>query len=82
MRHETGDVGQLIPDLRQERRAPLAEPQRGHVTEILRGGRHLMTLINEVLDLSSRELAMLRALLARPDAWRQRTFVEDLRATA
>ena len=39
---------QLLGD---DRRVPLAEAQRVHVAEILRGGRHLLALVNELLDL-------------------------------
>ena len=35
--------------------APLADTQRDYVREILRGGRHLLNLINEVLDLAQVE---------------------------
>ncbi len=37
--------------LQRDRRAPLAAHQQTYVGEILRGGRHLLDLINEVLDL-------------------------------
>ena len=42
---------------------PLAEAQREHVREILRGGRHLLNLINEVLDLAQVETGKLRISL-------------------
>ena len=42
---------------------PLAESQREYVREILRGGRHLLNLINEVLDLAQVETGKLRISL-------------------
>jgi len=39
---------------------PLAERQREHVREIMRGARHLLSLINEVLDLTLVETGKLR----------------------
>ena len=42
---------------------PLAEAQREYVREILRGGRHLLDLINEVLDLAQVETGTLRISL-------------------
>jgi PAS domain S-box-containing protein len=42
---------------------PLAAPQREYVREILRGGRHLLNLINEVLDLAQVETGKLRISL-------------------
>jgi PAS domain S-box-containing protein len=42
---------------------PLVEAQREHVREILRGGRHLLDLINEVLDLAQVETGKLRISL-------------------
>ena len=42
---------------------PLAESQREYVREILRGGRHLLDLINEVLDLAQVETGKLRISL-------------------
>ena len=42
---------------------PLAEGQREYVREILRGGHHLLNLINEVLDLAQIETGKLRILL-------------------
>ena len=41
----------------------LVEPQREQVREILRGGRHLLNLINEVLDLAQVETGKLRISL-------------------
>jgi len=43
--------------------APLADSQREYVREILRGGRHLLNLINEVLDLAQVETGKLRISL-------------------
>ena len=48
--------GQLLAADRQHR---LDDAQRGHVREILRGGRHLLNLINEVLDLGRIEAGKL-----------------------
>ncbi len=49
--------GQLLSsDLKQ----PLAGQQREHVGEILRGARHLLSLINEVLDLALVETGKLQ----------------------
>jgi PAS domain S-box-containing protein len=42
---------------------PLTEPQREHVRQILRGGQHLLNLINEVLDLAQVETGKLRISL-------------------
>jgi PAS domain S-box-containing protein len=42
---------------------PLAEQQRKHVGEILRGARHLLSLINEVLDLALVETGKLQVWL-------------------
>ena len=42
---------------------PLADSQREHVGEILRGGRHLLDLINEVLDLAQVETGRLQVQL-------------------
>ncbi len=42
---------------------PLVEAQREYVREILRGGRHLLNLINEVLDLAQVETGKLRISL-------------------
>jgi PAS domain S-box-containing protein len=42
---------------------PLAARQRDHVREILRGGRHLLSLINEVLDLALVETGKLKVSL-------------------
>ena len=42
---------------------PLVESQREYVREILRGGRHLLNLINEVLDLAQVETGKLRISL-------------------
>ena len=42
---------------------PLPERQRDHVREILRGARHLLALINEVLDLALVETGKLRISL-------------------
>jgi len=39
---------------------PLSGPQRARVQELLRGGRHLLALINEVLDLSRIEAGALQ----------------------
>lgn len=46
----------LVSDVKQ----PLAEQQREHVGEILRGARHLLSLINEVLDLALVETGKLQ----------------------
>ncbi len=53
--------GQLLVS---DTRHPLAEQQREHVGEILRGARHLLNLINEVLDLALVETGKLQVLLA------------------
>jgi PAS domain S-box-containing protein len=42
---------------------PLAEPQREHLGEIMRGARHLLDLINEVLDLAQVETGRLQVEL-------------------
>ena len=53
--------GQLMETDRAE---PLAPSQRARVQEILRGGRHLLTLINEVLDIARLESGALQLKLA------------------
>ena len=52
--------GQLLVS---DTKHPLAEQQREHVGEILRGARHLLNLINEVLDLALVETGKLQVLL-------------------
>ena len=52
--------GQLLVS---DTRHPLAEQQREHVGEILRGARHLLNLINEVLDLALVETGKLQVSL-------------------
>ena len=52
--------GQLLVS---DARHPLAEQQREHVGEILRGARHLLSLINEVLDLALVETGKLQVSL-------------------
>ena len=49
----------LVSDLKH----PLGEQQREHVGEILRGARHLLSLINEVLDLALVETGKLQVSL-------------------
>ncbi|MDP3823749.1 MAG: PAS domain S-box protein [Burkholderiales bacterium] len=49
----------LVSDVKH----PLAEQQREHVGEILRGARHLLSLINEVLDLALVETGKLQVSL-------------------
>jgi PAS domain S-box-containing protein len=53
--------GQLLETDRAE---PLTPSQRARVQEILRGGRHLLTLINEVLDIARMESGALQLKLA------------------
>jgi PAS domain S-box-containing protein len=52
--------GQLLVS---DTRHPLPEQQRAHVGEILRGARHLLNLINEVLDLALVETGKLQVSL-------------------
>ena len=52
--------GQLLVS---DAKHPLAEQQREHVAEILRGARHLLNLINEVLDLALVETGKLQVSL-------------------
>ena len=52
--------GQLLVS---DAKHPLAEQQREHVGEILRGARHLLNLINEVLDLALVETGKLQVSL-------------------
>ncbi len=52
--------GQLLAS---DNRHPLVERQREHVSEILRGARHLLNLINEMLDLAQVETGKLQVLL-------------------
>jgi PAS domain S-box-containing protein len=52
--------GQLLVS---DTRDPLTDRQRGHVREILRGGSHLLSLINEVLDLAQVEAGKLQVVI-------------------
>ncbi|MEQ1684030.1 MAG: PAS-domain containing protein [Burkholderiaceae bacterium] len=52
--------GQLLVS---DTKHPLADQQREHVGEILRGARHLLSLINEVLDLALVETGKLQVSL-------------------
>ena len=56
--------GQLLA---ADPRDPLSATQRVRVQELLRGGRHLLSLINEVLDLASIEAGTLHLHLAPVD---------------
>jgi PAS domain S-box-containing protein len=56
--------GQLLENDPDE---PLAPGQRLRVQELLRGGRHLLALINEVLDLARIEAGTLQLLLVPVD---------------
>jgi PAS domain S-box-containing protein len=49
--------------LASDRRYPLAPLQSDHVQEIMRGARHLLSLINEVLDLAMVETGKLKVSL-------------------
>ncbi|WP_395698981.1 PAS-domain containing protein [Aquabacterium sp.] len=53
--------------LESDRQDPLSPAQRGRVQELMRGGRHLLSLINEVLDLASIEAGTLHLHLAPVD---------------
>ena len=52
--------GQLLAE---DTASPLSRRHRGYVHEILRGGQHLLSLINEVLDLAQVETGKLRISL-------------------
>lgn len=56
--------GQLLED---EIPGPLTEKQQKYVGNIVDGGRHLLTLINEILDLSKIEAGMLDLLIEPVD---------------
>ncbi|MDP3871486.1 MAG: PAS domain S-box protein [Methyloversatilis sp.] len=53
--------------LRSDAQHPLDDLQREHVTEIVHAGRHLLDLINEVLDLSRIEAGHLEVNLVEVD---------------
>lgn len=54
--------------LELETAGPLTEAQRGYVTSILTGGRHLLTLVNDILDLACAESDELTLTLDTVDA--------------
>ena len=53
--------------LEQDTANPLAATQRERVQELMRGGRHLLSLINDVLDLSRIEAGALHVQLSAVD---------------
>ncbi|MDP6952325.1 MAG: ATP-binding protein, partial [Alphaproteobacteria bacterium] len=55
---------QLLRDYSDQ---PLSEEQKLHLDQVLEGGQHLLTLVNDVLDLSKIETGQLDISLARID---------------
>ncbi|HTJ83281.1 MAG TPA: ATP-binding protein [Polyangiaceae bacterium] len=64
--------------LRRDKKHPLSEPQRQRVEHILKGGAHLLRLIEDILDLSRIEAGQVSISVQPVDVFR---VLEDVKTT-